>query len=232
MDVARSEQQRCFSYRRRSPTKLTDIALSVGNRQDEIEEAILTEKRLEWTRTAFGKMVRISDDFVPPVSKAHCPSRVRKTRARIKKIPAPALPTKKTMVDLPVDFVYDINVRRKLREAIDLERRMLLSETKAKEERLRASNHWIFDANKELKRNSRTTPTGCNLASASVASIESFASTRSRSKHSQSCSQLSTREKIKEKNERDFYSRLVEHEILQFEQRVLEARRERKFDEC
>ncbi|GMF65311.1 unnamed protein product [Phytophthora lilii] len=45
----------------------------------------------------------------------------------------------------PVDFVYDINVRRKLREQLDAERRRLLQEATARETELRAENKWVFD---------------------------------------------------------------------------------------
>ncbi|KAE9330212.1 hypothetical protein PR003_g15370 [Phytophthora rubi] len=45
----------------------------------------------------------------------------------------------------PVDFVYDINVRRKLREQLDAERRRVLHEATARETRLRAQNKWVFD---------------------------------------------------------------------------------------
>ncbi|KAG6620736.1 uncharacterized protein IUM83_11675 [Phytophthora cinnamomi] len=45
----------------------------------------------------------------------------------------------------PVDFVYDINVRRKLREQLDAERMRVLHEATAREARLRAENKWVFD---------------------------------------------------------------------------------------
>ncbi|KAJ8561594.1 hypothetical protein ON010_g8086 [Phytophthora cinnamomi] len=41
----------------------------------------------------------------------------------------------------PVDFVYDINVRRKLREQLDAERMRVLHEATAREARLRAENN-------------------------------------------------------------------------------------------
>nr|CCA17615.1 AlNc14C37G3274 [Albugo laibachii Nc14] len=195
-----------------------------GRREDDIEEALVAEKRLEWTRTAFGKMVRISDDFVAPVSKAQCSSRVRKARLHVNKVPTPAPPSRKMENAMPVDFVYDINVRRKLREAIDSERRMLLIETKAKEERLRASNQWVYDATDNSKKKnptSRTTPI------ASVSSVKSVEPSRSHPKHTQSCSDLSTRDDLAGKTENYLYSRLVHSEILQFEQRLLEACRDK-----
>jgi hypothetical protein len=45
----------------------------------------------------------------------------------------------------PVDFVYDVNVRRRLREQLDAERRQILQEANAREARLRAENKWVFD---------------------------------------------------------------------------------------
>lgn len=45
----------------------------------------------------------------------------------------------------PVDFVYDINVRRKLREEIDSKRIKILHDTTLKEAELRAANKWVYD---------------------------------------------------------------------------------------
>lgn len=45
----------------------------------------------------------------------------------------------------PVDFVYDIDVRRKLREEIDSERAKILHDTTLKEAELRAANKWVYD---------------------------------------------------------------------------------------
>ncbi|ETI49243.1 hypothetical protein F443_06843 [Phytophthora nicotianae P1569] len=46
---------------------------------------------------------------------------------------------------MPVDYVYDINVRRKLREQVDADRRNNLLKAKAREAALRAENKWVFD---------------------------------------------------------------------------------------
>lgn len=45
----------------------------------------------------------------------------------------------------PVDFVYDINVRRKLREEIDSERIKILHDATLKEAELRTANKWVYD---------------------------------------------------------------------------------------
>ncbi|KAG1698052.1 hypothetical protein DVH05_015535 [Phytophthora capsici] len=45
----------------------------------------------------------------------------------------------------PVDFVYDIKTRRKLRDQLDAERRRVLLEAKAREAKLRAESKWVFD---------------------------------------------------------------------------------------
>lgn len=45
----------------------------------------------------------------------------------------------------PVDFVYDIGVRRKLREEIDSERTKTLQDAAAKEAQLRAAHKWVHD---------------------------------------------------------------------------------------
>ncbi|KAG7377599.1 hypothetical protein PHYPSEUDO_011415, partial [Phytophthora pseudosyringae] len=45
----------------------------------------------------------------------------------------------------PIDFVYDINVRRRLREQVDAERSRILQEATAREAKLRAQSRWVFD---------------------------------------------------------------------------------------
>lgn len=45
----------------------------------------------------------------------------------------------------PVDYVYDINVRRRLREKIDYDRAKALHDATEKESQLRAANKWVYD---------------------------------------------------------------------------------------
>ncbi len=45
----------------------------------------------------------------------------------------------------PVDFVYDIDVRKEIRAALDHERAKLLRLTKEREQALREPNLWLFD---------------------------------------------------------------------------------------
>lgn len=56
---------------------------------------------------------------------------------------SPRSPVKKD--SKPVDFVYDVNVRRKLRDEIDNERAKVLHDAAVKEARLRAAHKWVYD---------------------------------------------------------------------------------------
>ncbi|KAG3191501.1 hypothetical protein PC128_g10912 [Phytophthora cactorum] len=136
---------------------------------------------IDISRTAFGNIVEIPNDFVAPTitaSKSRTRhesssnfSRIHRKRAagpassssaRIHPgdgqsscDPQPPLQSRrrghkastkpaKPQTE-PVDFVYDINVRRKLREQLDADRRNNLLKAKAREAALRAENKWVFD---------------------------------------------------------------------------------------
>ncbi|KAL3661629.1 hypothetical protein V7S43_013388 [Phytophthora oleae] len=122
------------------------------------------------SRTGFGDAVEIPDDFIAPSrtitrQKPSKSSYIHRKRAsghtsstskthsgdswslsdqsslqhkkRLYKANKPAAE--------PVDFVYDINMRRKLREQLDAERRNVLLEAKAREAKLRSESKWVFD---------------------------------------------------------------------------------------
>lgn len=126
------------------------------------------------SRTAFGNVVKIPNDFVPPAittsnrrkhpnlstnpTRAYC---IRATRrnassssANIHPVdcqssrnqPPPLQFSRRAKAHTePVDYVYDINVRRRLREQVDADRRNNLLKAKAREATLRAENKWVFD---------------------------------------------------------------------------------------
>ncbi|KAG6962299.1 hypothetical protein JG688_00008655 [Phytophthora aleatoria] len=136
---------------------------------------------IDISRTAFGNIVEIPNDFVAPTitasksrtrhesssnfSRIHCKRAAGPASSSSARIhpgdgqsscdPQPPLQSRrwghkastkpaKPQTE-PVDFVYDINVRRKLREQLDADRRNNLLKAKAQEAALRAENKWVFD---------------------------------------------------------------------------------------
>lgn len=79
-------------------------------------------------------------------SSSHKNKRLGSAQASIKKKNSPqdaSLPPRKESE--PVDFVYDIDVRRRLREEIDSERAKIRYDATLKEAELRAANKWVYD---------------------------------------------------------------------------------------
>ncbi|EQC36593.1 hypothetical protein SDRG_06037 [Saprolegnia diclina VS20] len=100
---------------------------------------------LDATKSAFGATVAIDPAFVPPQArpkKQKAPSRAPSNQSRDPtRRPQSAARTKAA----PVDFVYDVDTRKALRQALDKERRELLQQAQERERTLRDANLWLHD---------------------------------------------------------------------------------------
>ncbi|ETV99297.1 hypothetical protein H310_08029 [Aphanomyces invadans] len=121
---------------------------------------------LDNVRTAFGTACTVPDDFVPPFDNnnalLHDTTNPNLTYLHercpkpAKQRPQSAAPrrsggTQPKPKSLPVDFVYDIDIRKQLRTAIDAERRDLLRATQAREALLRDANQWLPNSRPDKK---------------------------------------------------------------------------------
>ncbi|CEG36000.1 uncharacterized protein PHALS_00322 [Plasmopara halstedii] len=145
---------------------------TIKNRDGIDTEHHVSQPCQDFSRSAFGNIAKIPDDFVAPTNsssmtrgqKSLFPSNRKRTGKFIadsnteaqrivesERIQQPPISSKKTRLrkiklkSEPVDFVYDINVRRKLREQLDADRREVLHKANAREAMLRSKKMWIFD---------------------------------------------------------------------------------------
>ncbi|KDO23591.1 hypothetical protein SPRG_10786 [Saprolegnia parasitica CBS 223.65] len=108
---------------------------------------------LDATKSAFGAMVAIDPAFVPPqttrTKKEKTLSRASSSQSR-----DPARTTYRPQSAAraraaPVDFVYDMDTRKELRQALDKERKELLQQAQERERKLRDANLWLHDRRNE-----------------------------------------------------------------------------------
>ncbi|RQM23715.1 hypothetical protein B5M09_003918 [Aphanomyces astaci] len=123
---------------------------------------------LDAVRTAFGTPCACPQDFVPPLdNNSDLSSDINKgkqneTRPSTKSSkPRPQSAAAKRSgrkPTIPVDFVYDVDVRKQLRAAIDAERRDVLHATQAREAKLREANQWLPNSRPKQEKVAWSTP--------------------------------------------------------------------------
>ncbi|OQS00579.1 hypothetical protein THRCLA_21675 [Thraustotheca clavata] len=106
------------------------------------------EIQLDARKSAFGATIAIDPEFVPcrieqPQERVHKQRKAKEPQKITRKQPLP---------QKPVDFVYDLDTRKQLREALDKERMELIQQTKEREKTLRVANLWLFDRRGEGKK--------------------------------------------------------------------------------
>lgn len=135
-----------------------------------VDSEMLAVKHRDLLRTAFDDQVALPQDFIAPRStiasrkKSKAKTCVDETSrvysrhdtgltATRAAAHSPSSSSKKHPTvgrNDPVDFVYDLNVRRKLREQIENERTSVRQEVKAKQTRLKAANLWLNECSQPL----------------------------------------------------------------------------------
>lgn len=150
-----------------------------GKASCNVDPETLASKQRDLVRTAFDEQVDMPLEFVSPRSGATvsrkkskpktCVDQRQTTRIYSKHDTGPtstrataqshSSPRKKpgewpaaaVRSNEPVDYVYDVNVRRKLRDQIDHERVSVRQEVKAKQTQLKAANMWLNEPPQPLE---------------------------------------------------------------------------------
>lgn len=147
-----------------------------GKASHNLDPETLATKQRDLVRTAFDEQVDLPPEFVSPRSAATASRKKSKTKSccvetttRIySKHDTGPTTTRATAQGAssvrknhgerpairsnePVDFVYDVNVRRKLREQIDHERASVRQEVKAKQTQMKAANLWLNEPPQALE---------------------------------------------------------------------------------
>ncbi|KAH9113879.1 hypothetical protein LEN26_012004 [Aphanomyces euteiches] len=146
----------------RRPEVLEDIDIfehSLGLRVRGFKKACTKKDaamKLDEKRSAFGTTLNTPSDFVP--SKPVVDNNRKKTRpqsASSTRRPQSASCARKYETtrpeELPIDFVYDLETRKKLRAAIDSERHELLELNQEREQDLRDADLWLVDKRRPRK---------------------------------------------------------------------------------
>ncbi|OQR97746.1 hypothetical protein ACHHYP_10106 [Achlya hypogyna] len=102
---------------------------------------------LDTTKSALGATTAIDPAFVPSRSEKKPKKSKPALPARSNQSPdtKPPKARHRQSAKAPVDFVYDVDVRKELRAALDEERKGLLQQAQARERALRDANLWLYD---------------------------------------------------------------------------------------